>query len=109
MSKKIDLSNALYTEIHKCTRCGQCTYGKNEAAYIPLCPVNTLGHFFSHSAGGMMQIARSLYEDKLAYSPSLKEILFRCTTCGVCEANCGIIHDHQEIIAKMRISCIGSG
>ena len=102
MTRNLNISKELYTSIHKCTRCGQCTYGQDEAEYVQLCPINKQGKFFSYSAGGLMQIARSLFEGKLDFNESLKDILFRCTTCGICEANCGVIYDHQEIMAKMR-------
>ncbi len=102
MTGNLNISKELYTSIHKCTRCGQCTYGTGEAEYVQLCPINKQGKFFSYSAGGLMQIARSLFEGKLDFNESLKDILFRCTTCGICESNCGVIYDHQEIMSEMR-------
>lgn len=102
MTRQIDLDKTEYTTLFKCTRCGQCTYGKEAAEFTVLCPVYKKGHFFSYSAGGMMQIARNLYEGKIDYSNSLKDMAFLCTTCGVCEANCGVIDTHLEIIGRIR-------
>jgi len=102
MKTSLNISKELYTTIHKCIRCGQCTYGKGEAEYTQLCPINSMGNFFAYSAGGLMQIARSMYEGKLEVSESLKDIIFKCTTCGICECNCGVIYDHQAIIVKIK-------
>ncbi len=102
MSKNLKIDEHEYTSLFKCTRCGQCTYGREEAEFTSLCPVYKKGHFFSYSAGGMMQIARNLYEGKIDYSETLKDIVYLCTTCGVCESNCGVIENHLDIIGKMR-------
>jgi len=102
MTKNIHIDEELYTSLHKCTRCGQCTYGTGEAEFVVLCPMYKEGKFFSYSAGGLMQIARVLYEGKLDYSESLRDIVFHCTTCGVCEANCGVIDNHLEVITLIR-------
>lgn len=107
MTKHIDMTKEEYTSLFKCTRCGQCTYGKEAAEFTVLCPVHKKGHFFSYSAGGMMQIARNLYEGKIDYSNSLKDIAYLCTTCGVCEINCGVIENHLEIVGKIRKHLMG--
>ena len=49
-----------------------------------------------------MHIARNLYEGKIDYDNTLKDIAYQCTTCGVCEANCGVIENHLKIITKIR-------
>ncbi len=102
MSKNLKIDEFEYTSLFKCTRCGQCTYGQEEAEFTSLCPVHKKGNFFSYSAGGMMQIARNLYEGKIDYSETLKDIVYLCTTCGVCESNCGVIENHLDIIGKIR-------
>lgn len=102
MERKLLLNKDLYTEIHKCIRCGQCTYGKEEAAFVTLCPMYKKGSFFSYSAGGIMQIARMLFEGKAEYSSILQDIVNHCTTCSLCEDNCGVITDHLKIIALIK-------
>ena len=83
MTRQINMDKEDYTSVFKCIRCGQCTYGKEAAGFKVLCPVNKKGHFFSYSAGGMMQIARSLYEGKIDDINSLQNIAALCTTCGI--------------------------
>ncbi len=102
MTKNIHIDEYLYTALHKCARCGQCTYGTGEAEFTALCPMYKKGQFFSYSAGGLAQIARALYEGKLDRSESLRDLVFHCTTCGVCEISCGIISNHVDVVALLR-------
>jgi Fe-S oxidoreductase len=102
MTRQINITKEDYTSIFKCIHCGQCTYSNETAGFTVLCPINKKGHFFSYSAGGMMHIARNLYEGKIDYDNTLKDIAYQCTTCGVCEANCGVIENHLKIITKIR-------
>ncbi len=102
MTRQINMDKEDYTSVFKCIRCGQCTYGKEAAGFTVLCPVNKKGHFFSYSAGGMMQIARSLYEGKIDDINSLQNITTLCTTCGICDVNCGVIDNPLNIIIKIR-------
>jgi heterodisulfide reductase subunit D len=92
----------LYTAMHKCTRCGQCAYGTEEAEFHLLCPLQINGLFFTYSAGGLMQLARALYEGKIRFTDSVRDILFQCTTCGVCEENCGVIADQVDLITLLK-------
>ncbi|MBN1984417.1 MAG: (Fe-S)-binding protein [Chitinivibrionales bacterium] len=98
----LNLDKELYTEIHKCIRCGQCNYGTQEAEFSVLCPLYKKGGFFSYSAGGIMQIARLLYEEKTEYTQALQDIVNHCTTCGLCEKNCGVINHHLEVISMLK-------
>ena len=109
MTRQINISKEDYTSIFKCIHCGQCTYGNETAGFTVLCPVHKKGQFFSYSAGGMMQIARNLHEGKIGYDNALKDIAYRCTTCGVCEVNCGVIENHIEIITKIRKHLMDQG
>ncbi len=102
MTTQIKMDKDDYTALFKCTRCGQCSYGKEDAGFNILCPVHKKGHFFTYSAGGMMQIARNMYEGKIENPETIKDIAYLCTFCGVCEVNCGVIENHGEVIAKIR-------
>ena len=108
MIKQFSIDERLYTAMHKCTRCGQCTYGNEEADFSLLCPMQIKGKFFTYSAGGVMQLARALYEGKIAFSESVRDILYLCTTCGACEVNCGVIESQVDLftlIKKELVKC----
>ncbi|MFC1883304.1 (Fe-S)-binding protein [Thermodesulfobacteriota bacterium] len=109
MDTHFNIDERLYTAMHKCTRCGQCTYGKEESGFSPLCPMQIKGQFFTFSAGGLMQLARSLYEGKVDFSESIRDILFLCTTCGACEVNCGAISSQIDLITLLKQEMLNSG
>lgn len=102
MGTSLDIDQRLYTAMHKCTRCGQCTYGKEESQFSLLCPMQVKGKFFTYSAGGLMQLARALYEGKVALSGSVRDILYTCTTCGACEVNCGVIESQVDLFTLIK-------
>ncbi|MBW2000690.1 MAG: (Fe-S)-binding protein, partial [Deltaproteobacteria bacterium] len=102
MKGKLEMDEYLYTVIHKCTRCGQCTYGTSDAGFSDLCPLQMKGLFFTYSAGGLMQVARALYEGKIAFSQSIRDMVYSCTTCGACEVNCGVIGDQVDLFTMLK-------
>ncbi len=51
MTKHIDMTKEEYTSLFKCTRCGQCTYGKEAAEFTVLCPVHKKRPFFFLQCG----------------------------------------------------------
>ena len=82
MQKKFRIDENLYTAMHKCTRCGQCAYGTEEAEYKMLCPMQMKGKFFTYSAGGLMQCShaaplRRHVKKENSLRRSMKQI-FRC-------------------------------
>jgi heterodisulfide reductase subunit D len=109
MTNPFKIGERLYTAIHKCTRCGQCTYSKEEAEFQLLCPMQMKGKFFTYSAGGMIQLARALYEGKLDLSESIRDLLYLCTTCGACEVNCGVIEDQVDLFTLIKKELINNG
>ncbi len=109
MEHSFAISENLYTAMHKCTRCGQCAYGNQNAGFSSLCPMQIKGKFFSFSAGGMMQLARSLYEGKAPFSESVRNILYLCTTCGACEINCGVIEGQVDLFTLVKKELVNKG
>ena len=109
MIKQFSIDERLYTAMHKCTRCGQCAYGNEEADFSSLCPMQIKGKFFTYSAGGVMQLARALYEGKIAFSESVRDILYLCTTCGACEVNCGVIESQVDLFTLIKKELVKNG
>jgi heterodisulfide reductase subunit D len=109
MGTKIRIDENLYTAMHKCTRCGQCTYGNMEAGFTPLCPMNIRGKFFTYSAGGIIQLARALFEGKIELSESVRDLLYLCTTCGACEVNCGVIENQVDLFTLLKRELVDHG
>ena len=109
MGSRFNIDENLYTTMHRCTRCGQCAYAKGEAEFVPLCPMQIKGKFFTYSAGGVMQLARGLYEGKIEFSESVRDLLYLCTTCGACEVNCGVIEGQLELFILLKKQLVQNG
>lgn len=100
----IKLNDQLHTLISRCIRCGQCTYGDEEIGYELLCPIYKQYKFFSYSPGGIIQIARAIYEKRIQPSKEIRDIVYKCTTCGVCEEACGVINSSGQTISPMKVA-----
>ncbi len=100
---RIPFDDQYHALISRCIRCGQCTYGDEAVGYEPLCPLYKTYGFFSHSAGGIVQMARAVYEKRLGLSEEIRDIVYKCTTCGVCEEACGIINASGHAISPVRV------
>jgi len=109
MGNQFNIDEDLYTAMHKCTRCGQCSYGGEEAEFVSLCPMYIKGKFFTYSAGGVMQMARALYEGKIGFSESVRDLLYLCTTCGACEVNCGVIENQVDLFTLLKKELLQNG
>lgn len=109
MGGQIRIDENLYTAMHKCTRCGQCTYGSQAAGFTALCPIQIKGKFFTYSAGGIMQLARALFEGKTGLSESVRDLLYLCTTCGACEVNCGVIENQVDLFTLLKRELVEHG
>jgi heterodisulfide reductase subunit D len=109
MGNQFNIDEDLYTAMHKCTRCGQCSYGGEEAEFVSLCPMYIKGKFFTYSAGGVMQMARALYEGKIGFSESVRDLLYLCTTCGACEVNCGVIESQVDLFTLLKKELLQNG
>lgn len=48
--------------------------------------------YFSYSAGGMICLARALYEGVIDYSNEMAEVVYACTTCRACAEQCRNIY-----------------
>ena len=101
---EIRFDDQFHTLVSRCIRCGQCTYGDEEIGYELLCPIYKRYKFFSYSPGGIVQIARALYEGKIEASSEIKDIVYKCTTCGVCEEACGVVSSEGQTISPMKVA-----
>ncbi len=73
--------------IHRCFRCGYCKYPP-DFADLDACPAYARFRLESFSPGGRLWLLRAWYEGDLEYSERLAKIVFSCTACGNCAAQC---------------------
>lgn len=80
---------ALKEEIWQCNHCSMCTEMVcDEAGYYKVCPVYQIKEFENYTARGHNTIALYLLEGSLKYNRELAEVIFKCTTCKLCEEVC---------------------
>jgi len=76
-------------QIYCCAKIGSCkilpmgTYER--PLYFPACPIYEKYLDDAHYAGGILYLARRVLEGQLKFSSDLAEVLFSCTTCGMCD------------------------
>jgi Fe-S oxidoreductase len=100
--------------IYTCIKCRGCIASKGE--YKPVCPMQERFGFFSYSAGGMICLARALYEGVIDYSNEMADVVYACTTCRACAEQCRNIYyltneyfSVPSLVEKMREALINKG
>lgn len=75
--------------IHRCFRCGYCKF-TYDCSYLGFnCPVYNKYRFETYSPGGMLWlIYASLVKREIKWSDYLSKILYSCTMCRNCVAQC---------------------
>ena len=90
-------------------RCSQCSYCK----WIPLdhikswrfakgCPSIAYNNFNSYSARGRFAVALSLLNGESGYTERVRDIVFKCVTCGSCDVSDKICRYNLEPLEMMR-------
>jgi heterodisulfide reductase subunit D len=54
-------------------------------------------------------MARALYEGKIGFSESVRDLLYLCTTCGACEINCGVIESQVDLFTLLKKELLQNG
>jgi heterodisulfide reductase subunit D len=75
--------------IWKCNHCSMCSEMVCDVAgYYKVCPVYQVLEFENYTARGHNTIALYLLEGSLKYNQELADVIFKCTTCRICEEVC---------------------
>jgi Fe-S oxidoreductase len=75
-----------------CSRCSVCkwidSWRVKSAKYARICPCHKLYMFDAYSGQGKCDLALALIDGKMKWDedPKIKDILYRCTMCGGCDA-----------------------
>ena len=89
-------------------RCSQCSYCK----WVPLdqikswrfakgCPSIAYNNFNSYSARGRFAVALSLLKGQSTYTDRVRDIVYKCTTCGACDVADKICRYNLEPLEMM--------
>lgn len=105
-----------HEDVWHCTKCFCCAYVNpyylEDEDYYYGCPAGKYFEFDSHHASGRMEIARGIIEEEIPYpTEKLLEIIYSCTTCGLCNANCSFLKDLEpvEVIEAVRRKLVEDG
>jgi Fe-S oxidoreductase len=87
-------------------RCSQCTYCEfvpfdqvKSWKYAKGCPSIAYNYFMSYAARGRYAVALSLLKGKSDYSEKVKDIVYKCQTCGSCDVSCKVCRYNLEPVA----------
>ena len=92
-----------------CGRCSVCkwidAWEVKDARFAKVCPSNARYLFDAYSCQGRMDIALALIDGRLKYeqSPKLLDIIYRCNTCGACDASCKRVRDAEPLRVMLDI------
>lgn len=84
-------------------RCSQCTY----CEWIPFdqvksrrfakgCPSIAYHYFLSYAARGRYAVALSLLKGNSGYTDKVRDIVYKCQTCGACDVSCKVCRYNLE-------------
>jgi Fe-S oxidoreductase len=106
---------SLEEEMKKCFRCSLCKMIPlpvvASPAYSDGCPAVRLLHFHGYSGSGKQIMALSLLDGRITADAELAEIVFACTTCGLCDVSCKFIMEaeRQQVNMALREHIVEQG
>lgn len=95
--------------VWNCGRCSVCkwidSWEVKDARFAKVCPSNAKYLFDAYSCQGRMDVALALIDGRLKYedSPKLLDVIYKCNTCGGCDASCKRIRDAEPLRVMLDI------
>jgi Fe-S oxidoreductase len=77
----------VHRSVAGCLHCNSCHYGDWPDNHV-ICPIYAADHTFTHTAGGLMFLAKALIRDQLEYTQHLSELVYTCSACRGCDDQC---------------------
>jgi len=101
----------------QCARCSVCkwvdTWEVKDARFAKICPSSLYYLYDAYSCQGRMDIAFAMLNGELTYDDSslLLDIIYRCNTCGGCDAMCKGVQDMEplRVMLELRAMCVKDG
>jgi len=87
----------LHGSIGGCLHCNSCHYG-NWPENHEICPIYSPDHTFTHSAGGLMFLAKALIRNQMEYSQHLAELVYSCSACRGCDDQCNMMRSTNPLM-----------
>jgi Fe-S oxidoreductase len=98
--------------------CMRCTFCKfidlnwvTSLRFSRQCPIDTRYAFNLYSPHGLLHSALAELDGELDFTPKLVDALFKCTSCGACDARCKRNLDVEvlQVIENLRARCVEQG
>ncbi len=90
----------------RCTRCTYCRWIPfdlvKSARFAKGCPSIEYGGFHAYSAGGRLVTALSLMDGRSEVTEKVKDSVFKCNMCGLCDVSCKLCRYDMEPVLAMR-------
>jgi heterodisulfide reductase subunit D len=111
-------------EIYRCIHCKACRFaysgepdregigeyeGRLYEGTLVGCPAGKEGGWEAFWNAGKMWMARAVLEGDLKFTDEMADMLYKCPTCGSCEAQCENKISTVDVIEAMRAAYIESG
>ncbi|MHA1150773.1 MAG: (Fe-S)-binding protein [Promethearchaeota archaeon] len=95
--------------LHYCGRCNSCKYIYRD--YRDSCPAYIKYYFEPYTSSGKIWMAFDLFYERIDWTPSIAEKVFRCTLCGNCTIQCQQeVGKHAlDIFEALREECVERG
>ena len=100
----------------RCTRCAYCKWIPFDLVkswrFAKGCPSIEYGKFHSYSAGGRLVTALSLMDGRSTVTQAVKDSVFTCNMCGLCDVACKMCRYDMEPLLdlhELRFKLVGDG
>ena len=101
-------------QLERCARCSYCKFVPlpqiKSQRFSPVCPSIQKYNFHAYSAGGRIALGLGLATDRISYTDTLLDVVYRCTLCGACDISCkaimGGMLEPLEILQALRLRCV---
>jgi len=91
-----------------CARCSICkwvdSWEVKDARFAKICPSSLYYLFDAYSCQGRMDVSLALIDGELTYDdPKVLDIIYKCNTCGGCDAMCKGVQDMEPLRVMLEI------
>jgi len=108
-----DWNRKYYWDMRKvawnCARCSTCKWVDlwevKDARFAKICPSSLYYLFDAYSCQGRMDLSLALIDGDLKYDddPDIVDIVYKCNTCGGCDAMCKGVQDMEPLRVMLEI------
>lgn len=107
------LEDLKYDVLH-CVRCSNCKWMDHvymrSYRFSQICPSLKRYLFDAYSCHGRLDIALAILKNELEYTPTLLDVIYKCTLCGACDVMCKRCLDLEplQVLEALRVKWVES-